>query len=90
MMSQNKSDEFTVILREQGVQYVVDTAGQPVAVLLAVEEYEHYLDLMEDEADNQDAELAARLSAAAQSEEERLPFRAYIAEREATDDDIHG
>jgi PHD/YefM family antitoxin component YafN of YafNO toxin-antitoxin module len=81
-MSQSKSDEFVAILREQGVQYVVDTAGQPVAVLLAVEEYEHYLDLMEDEADSQDAELAARLSAAAQSEgEERLSFREYIAER---------
>jgi len=79
------------MLREQGVQYVVDTAGQPVAVLLAVEEYEHYLDLMEDEADSQDAELAQRLTAAAQSSRgERLSFREYMAGREAMNDGVQG
>ena len=88
-MPQQKNDEFTAMLREQGVQYVVDSAGQPVAVLLAVEEYEHYLDLMEDEADSQDAELAQRLTAAAQSSrEERLSFREYMVGREAMNDDV--
>jgi len=28
--------------------------GHPVAVLLTLKEYEHYLDLLDDEADSQD------------------------------------
>ena len=52
-------------LRERDTRYVVDTQKQPIAVLLTLEEYEHYLDLLDDEADSQDSELAARLTQAA-------------------------
>jgi PHD/YefM family antitoxin component YafN of YafNO toxin-antitoxin module len=51
-------------LREQTAQYVVGTQGRPVAVLLTLEEYGHYLDLLDDEADSQDAQLTARLAQA--------------------------
>jgi PHD/YefM family antitoxin component YafN of YafNO toxin-antitoxin module len=53
------------VLFQLWLDYVVDTQGQPFAVLLTLEEYEHYLDLLDDEADSQDAELAARLDEAA-------------------------
>ncbi len=52
-------------LRERDTRYVVGTQGQAIAVLLTLEEYEHYLDLLDDEADSQDSELAARLTQAA-------------------------
>jgi hypothetical protein len=52
-------------LRERDARYVVDTQSQAIAVLLTLEEYEHYLDLLDDEADSQDSELAARLTQAA-------------------------
>jgi PHD/YefM family antitoxin component YafN of YafNO toxin-antitoxin module len=64
-MNQNASDALVHILRERGARYVVGSEGQPVAVLLTLEEYDHYLDLLDDEADSQDAELAARLNLAA-------------------------
>ena len=60
-MSENPSDDLVHSLREAGAHYVVDTRGQPVAVLLTLDEYEHYLDLLDDEADSQDEELASRL-----------------------------
>ena len=44
------------------MQSVVGTQGRPVAVLLTLEEYERYLDLLDDEAGSQDADLAARLA----------------------------
>ena len=59
------SDNWNNILRESDARYVVDTQGQPIAVLLTVEEYEHYLDLLDDETDSQDDELAKRLTQAA-------------------------
>lgn len=72
-MSENPSDDLLHTLRERGAHYVVDTHGQPVAVLLTLEEYQHYLALLDDEADSQDAELAARLEqAAAQSGRDTL------------------
>src|SRR4030067_280119 len=49
-------------LREHAVRYVVGAQGQAVSVLLTLEEYEHYLDLLDDEADSHDASLAARLA----------------------------
>ena len=53
-MSEKSSDDMIHALRERGAHYVVDVQGQPVAVLLTLEEYEHYLDLLDDEADSQD------------------------------------
>jgi hypothetical protein len=58
-MNENSPDELSHTLRERGAHYVVDTQGHPVAVLLTLEEYEHYLDLLDDEADSQDDELAS-------------------------------
>ena len=76
-MTDNASEELTNALRERGAHYVVDTQGQPVAVLLTMEEYQRYLDLLDDEADSQDEELATRLGKAATPtpEGERESFR---------------
>jgi hypothetical protein len=41
---------ITQILRERGVRYVVDAKQQPTDVLLSLQEYEHYLELLEREA----------------------------------------
>jgi predicted nucleic acid-binding protein len=73
------------ILQERNARYVVDTQGQPIAVLLTIEEYEHYLDLLDDEMDSQDGELAARLTQAATQPigGERLAFRDYLRQRKA-------
>ncbi len=83
-MSQKPSNDLLHTLRERGAHYVVGTEGRPVAVLLTLEEYEHYLDLLDDEADSQDAELAARLAQAAArpTDEERTPFRDYLSQRQ--------
>jgi PHD/YefM family antitoxin component YafN of YafNO toxin-antitoxin module len=72
-------------LREQGARYVVGVQGQPVAVLLTLEEYERYLDLLDDEADSQDAELSKRLTLASarKPRQKRLTFRDYVHHREA-------
>jgi PHD/YefM family antitoxin component YafN of YafNO toxin-antitoxin module len=72
-------------LREQGGRYVVGAQGQPVAVLLTLEEYNRYLDLLDDEADSQDKELAARLvqASAPHTRSKRQPFRDYIRQRGA-------
>ena len=74
-------------LREQGARYVVDAQGQPVAVLLTVAEYDHYLDLLDDEADSQDPELRARLEQAAGQSAggERQSFRAYVSQHKQGD-----
>ena len=52
-----------------------------------IDEYEHYLDLLDDEADSQDEELAQRLLQAATREKgaERQGFRDYLRERETRD-----
>lgn len=83
-MSETPSDELVRTLRERSAHYVVGTGGQPVAVLLALDEYEHYLDLLDDEADSQDDELAARLAQAATQPtgEERSSFRDYLNQRQ--------
>ena len=83
-MSEKPSDDLVHALRERGVHYVVGTGGRPVGVLLALDEYEHYLDLLDDEADSQDPELAMRLARAASTPagEERLDFRAYLSQRQ--------
>jgi len=73
-------------LRERSARYVVDTQGQAFAVLLTLEEYEHYLDLLDDEIDSHDDELAARLALAADQPTggERQAFRDYLRERRAS------
>lgn len=82
-MTENSSD-MAQILHERGARYVVDAEQRPVAVLLTPEEYEHYLDLLDDEADSQDEELAARLAQAADrsSQEERLSLQDYLRQRQ--------
>ena len=85
-MSENVPNDLIHTLRERGAHYVVNAQGQPFAVLLTLEEYEHYLDLIDDEADSQDAELAARLNEAASGPTggERQAFRDYLRQREDT------
>jgi PHD/YefM family antitoxin component YafN of YafNO toxin-antitoxin module len=85
-MSENPSDDLVHSLREAGAHYVVDTRGQPVAVLLTLDEYEHYLDLLDDEADSQDEELASRLEqvTARPSSSECQSFRDYLDRRAAS------
>ena len=86
-MSENSSEDLVHTLREHGARYVVGTKGHPVAVLLTLKEYDHYLDLLDDEADCQDGELAARLTQAAvepPTGEERQAFRDYLRQREAS------
>ena len=91
-MSESPSDDLVHTLREQGARYVVGGEGQPVAVLLSIDEYDHYLDLLDDEADSQDDELAARLTQAAVRPKtgERLSFRDYLNQREGFHGEIQG
>jgi PHD/YefM family antitoxin component YafN of YafNO toxin-antitoxin module len=92
-MSEHLENDLVHTLRERGAQYVVDTQGQAIAVLLTLEEYEHYLDLLDDEADSQDAELAARLAQAADQPTggECQAFRDYVRQREESHaDDVQG
>ena len=85
-MSETLSNDLAHTLREHGARYVVGTSCQPVTVLLTLQEYDHYLDLLDDEADSQDAELAARLAQAATQpiteKRERQSFRDYLRQRE--------
>ena len=53
-MSKDPTDNLPRTVRETGAQYVVNADGQRIAVLLPIQEYEHYLDLLDDEADSQD------------------------------------
>jgi PHD/YefM family antitoxin component YafN of YafNO toxin-antitoxin module len=89
-MSRKTHDEIVHALQEQSVRYVTGAKGQPVAVLLTLEEYDHYLDLLDDEADSQDPRLAARLAqAAAQpTDEERQSFREYLRQRRSSRSDV--
>jgi len=91
-MSERPSDKLVHTLRERGAHYVVGTEGRPVAVLLTLEEYEHYLDLLDDEADSQDEELTTHLAQAADrpTDEERLAFRDYLHQRQGSHAQISG
>ena len=53
------------------------------------EEYEHYLDMLDDDADSQDQELATRLGRAATPapEGERESFRDYLHQRTSPSDE---
>jgi len=56
---------------------------------LTLAEYDHYLDLLEDEAASQDVELAARLRQARQDRgSERMAFRDYLRQRSLNDGEI--
>ena len=81
------SEDWDRILHERDARYVVDTQGQPIAVLLTMAEYEHYLDLLDDETDSQDHELAKRLTQAATQPTggERLDFHDYLRQRKLSD-----
>ena len=85
-MNEHSTENLGRTLRERGARYVVDTQGQPLAVLLTLEEYEHYLDLLDDEADSQDADLVARLEQATAQPTggERQAFRDYVRQRESS------
>ena len=82
----------TAALREQGGRYVVDAQSRPVAVLLTLEEYDHYRDLMDDEADSLDEDLQARLALAAnpQSYSERTSLDDYLRQRPPSDASVPG
>ena len=47
-MSKDPTDNLPCAVRETGAQYVVNGDGQRIAVLLPIQEYEHYLDLLDD------------------------------------------
>jgi hypothetical protein len=82
-MGKDSTDTPPRAVRETGAQYVGNGGGQRIAVLLPIQEYKHYLDLLDDEADSQDAELAARLAQASGQPigGERQPFRDYLHQR---------
>ncbi len=82
-MTENPADDLVQTLRKRGAHYVIGAEGRPIAVLLTLEEYEHYLDLLDDEADSQDEGIASRLAQAATqpSDEERINFRDYLSQR---------
>jgi len=86
LMNENSTNGLVHTLREHGARYVVGTKGQAIAVLLTLEEYDHYLDLLDDEADSQDSELAARLIQAATQPTggERQSLRDYLRQRETS------
>jgi len=91
-MSENTSNDLAPTSRAYGARYVIGTKGCPVAVLLTLEEYDHYLDLLDDEADSQDAELAARLAQAAVRPtcKERQSLRDYLRQRETSRAEVQG
>ncbi len=86
ILSKMNDTTLSKTVGEQGGRYVVDAQNRPVAVLLTLEEYEHYLDLLDDEADSQDQDLHVRLDrAATQPETARLSLHEYLRQRPPTD-----
>ncbi len=73
-------------LSEHGTRYVVGKEGYPVAVILTLEEYNHYLDLLGGKVNDQNAILAARLmqTAAQLAHEEHQSIRDYLQQRRAS------
>ncbi len=55
----DQTDKLPRAVRETGAQYVVDTKGQCVAVLLPIKEYEHYLEWLNSVTSGQNAKPAA-------------------------------
>lgn len=71
------------VINPPAIQFIVTPDGQRVAAVLPIEVYHHYLELLEDEADSQDTELATRLEQAANpsSPSEGQSFRDYLRQR---------
>jgi hypothetical protein len=57
-----------------------------------MKEYEHYLDLLDDEADSRDKELSKRLgrAAAQPASKRRQSFRDYLRKRETSHAEVQG
>ncbi len=91
-MSQNQTPNQLIVEPESAVQFVVTPDGQRIAALLPIEIYNHYLELLEDEADSQNAELATRLEQAAKQpvDTERQSFRDYLHQRGVDDAGLQG
>jgi PHD/YefM family antitoxin component YafN of YafNO toxin-antitoxin module len=85
-------DTLEQTLRESRARYIVGSQGEPVAVLLSLDEYQHYLDLLDDEADSQDPELAVRIAQAKNRPQDgdRTTFREYLRQRTARDAQVQG
>ena len=82
----NDHDSVPKGLREAGSRYIVDSHQRPVGFLLTPEEYEDYLEMLEDRADSQDADLAQRLTqAAAAPTVERPTLCDYLRHRPPAD-----
>jgi PHD/YefM family antitoxin component YafN of YafNO toxin-antitoxin module len=88
----DQPDTLEQTLRETRARYIVGSQGEPVAVLLTLDEYQHYLDLLDDEADGQDPELAARIARATTPSPngERTSFREYLRQRRDRDAQVQG
>ena len=84
-MGKSVTDDLVHTLRERGARYIVDTQGQPLAVLLTLEEYEHYLELLDDEADSQDAEREARFQVLDRIRDRAPELSAAEAERDVAE-----
>jgi len=54
-MAKSPAKRSARALREQGARYVVTAQGQPVGVLLTLEDYARFLDLLDDEAEPAEA-----------------------------------
>ena len=91
-MSEKPPTDLDHTLRESGARYVAGTVGRPVAVLFTLEQYGHYLDQLDNEADSPDDELAARLvqAAARPTGEERQSFREYTRQRGRSCAEVQG
>ena len=88
----DQPDTLEQTLRETRARTIVGSQGEPVAVLLSLDEYQHYLDLLDDEADSQDTELTARIAQATTRPpgRERITFREYLRQRRARDAQVQG
>ena len=88
----DQPDTLEQALRERSARYIVGSQGEPVAVLLTLDEYEHYLDLLDDEADSQDTGLADRIARATigSQDKDRIDFREYLRQRKARNATVQG
>ena len=86
MIPMNEEDTIVKALREVGPRYIANSQQQLVGFLLTPEEYEDYLEMLEDRADSQDEDLARRLmQAAIAPAAERPTLRDYLRRRPPTD-----
>lgn len=82
----DEEDMITKALREVGPRYIADSQQRLVGFLLTPEEYEDYLEMLEDRIDSQDEDLARRLTQAAITPAiERPTLREYLRRRPPAD-----